>query len=309
MFEPLPHGHKQELLLLPHIHEVLQSHSRYTCMLQVLRITAAVLHSIVVGHFASVGDLFRLSAGGQQSIHAIFTPTATGKAEVLIACCTDSLSPPAGFSAVSHVKGVSVAYAVQHYRPATPLPLPSPLASLSALVTTGKAGHQPPVINTDAVLGSHTNDSSATQENRPQQAGSVRADFGDCSIGETKALLLSITNESPIAASVNLWLDTFQMDSPSATVSVAAALSQPYAMASSGSILPRSPTGHNSHVTQLSSAGGMSASWAQSPTPTLPLGSTAGAGGPFMGRKHTARRAGSRTGTERNSRENLVSPS
>ena len=277
--------------------------------MQVLCITAAISHSIVVVYIASIGDLFGLSAGGQQSIRAIFTPTAMGKAEVLIACCTDSVSPPAGFSAVSHVKGVSVAYAVQPYPPATPLPLPSSLASLSALVTTGKAGHQPPVIGTSAMLGSHTNDSSVTQENRPQQAGSVRADFGDCSIGETKVLLLSITNESPIAASVNLWLDTFQTDSPSATVSVAAALSQPYAMASSGSILPRSPTGHRSHVTQLSSANGMSASWAQSPTPALRLGSTAGAGGPFMGHKHTARRAGSQTGTKHNSRENLVSPS
>lgn len=280
-----------------------------------------------------------LSTGGQQSIRAIFTPTARGKAEVLVACCTDSMSPPAGFSAVSHVKGVSVAYTVQAYPPPTPLLLPSPLAALSACATTGNAGHQSPLLIPNAMLEAQTSDSNIHQEERSQQGKSVRADFGDCSIGQSRSLLLSITNESPIAASVSLWLDTFQADLPSAAATSAAAITQPY-VASSGSVFSRSPTGQRSHLPQLLSAGGTSASWGQSPslplnlgstavagglqslTPNLRLGSAAGAGGaqsptPSLrlgsaagpGGLHSAGRAGSRTGTKKGNKHNLVSPS
>ena len=287
-----------------------------------------------------------LSSGGQQSIDAIFTPTAMGQAEVLVACCTDSMSSPAGFSAVSHVKGVSVAYTVQPYPPATPLPPPPTLAALSDCATTiGNAGHQSAVLIPNAMLEAQTSDSNIHQEQRPHQGGSVRADFGDCGIGQSQSLLLSIANESPIAASVRLWLGTFQADPPSAAATSAAALTQPYAVASSGSVLPRSPTGQRSHLPQLLSAGGTSAKWGQSaslplslgstalaggaqsptpnlrfgsaagagepqrPTPSLRLGSTAGPGGSNMGYKHSARRAGSRTGTEHGNKHSLVSPS
>ena len=248
-----------------------------------------------------------------------------GRAEVLVACCTDSVSPPAGFSAVSHVKGVSVAYTVQPYPIPTPLLPPSPLASLSAHAKTGSVVRQSPKLIPDAVLESRVSDVS--QASRSQPGRSVRADFGDCSIGDSKSLLLSITNESPIAASVSLWLDTFQADLPSAAAVAAAALTQPYAMASSGLVFPRSPTGQRSHLSQLSSADGMSAYRGQSPAPTLTLGFTAGAGGAqsmtptlrlgptagsagsIKGLKHSARRAGFRTGTEHGNKQSLVSPS
>ena len=268
-----------------------------------------------------------LSAGSHQSIHAIFTPTAMGKAEVLVACCTASESSPAGFSAVSHVKGVSVTYTVQPYSLATPLP-PSPLASLAAHTTTGNAGHQSPVLLPDAMSESHDSDGNVNQDKRPQQTGSVRADFGDCSIGQSKSLLLRIFNESPIAASVNLWLDTFQADLPCAAATAGAALTQPYAMASSGSVIPKSPIGQRSHRTQVISAGDMSSSWGQtpigspmslgltasarggqSPSPALRLAPTPGLRGSIMGHEHSARRAGSRTGTERGNKQSLVSSS
>lgn len=290
---------------------------------------------MIVHNDAAVG----LSAGSQQSIHAIFTPTAMGKAEVLVACCTDSTSSLAGFSAVSHVRGVSVAYTVQPYLPTTPLPAPARLASLSAHAERGHAGHQSAGLVPDAMPES--GGGNVSQANRTQQGSSLRADFGDCSIGDTKSLLLSITNESPIAASVNLWLDTFQADLPGAATTAAAALTQPSVMASLGSLLPRSPTGQRSHLTQLSAAGGMSASRGQSPTPTLHLGSltnvggvraptatlrlrsaadatgvqgpshlgsTGGPGGSVKGNKHSARRAGSRQGTGHDNRQTLVSP-
>ena len=170
-----------------------------------------------------------LCAGSQQSIHAIFTPTAMGEADVLVACCTDSTASPAGFSAVSHVKGVSVAYTVQLYPSTTPLPPPAPLAALSAQAKTGSAGHEAPVLVPEPIP--EYGDGNVGQANRAQQGRSVKADFGDCSIGDTKSLLLSITNESPIAASVNLWLDTFQADLPDAVATAAAAITQPSVMA------------------------------------------------------------------------------
>lgn len=276
------------------------------------------------------------SAGGQQIVHAIFAPTAMGEAEVLVACCTDSLSSPAGFSAVSHVKGVSVTYTVQPYHPAIPLPPPAPLPALSAQAKTGNAGHQAPGLIPDAMPEYH--DDITSKANSTQQGRWVRADFGDCSIGDTKSLLLSITNESPIAASVNLWLDTFQADLPGAATTAAAAHTQPSVMASLGSLLPRSPTGQRANLTQLSAAGGLSASRGRSTTPALQLGSTANAGGlqgctptvrlgsaaaalgpshlgstagpvgSVKGSKHSARMAGSRLGTGHDNRQTLVSP-
>lgn len=247
-----------------------------------------------------------LTAGGQQIIHAIFTPTALGKAEVLIACCTDSVSPPAGFSAVSHVKGLSVAYTVQPYPPATPLPPQPPLALSSSHLATGKSGDQAPVLNTDAMVGVRVSANSVSQANRPHQGRPVTADFGHVGIGETKSLLLSICNDSPVAASVNLWLDTFQAGVVS-SAKAAAARTQPHAMASAGSLMPGSSTGQKSYLTGLSSPYGMSASWAQAHSPALPLGSTAGAGGQVEGHKHHARKAG-RGGTKHDSRQTLVSP-
>ena len=243
---------------------------------------------------------------------------------MLVACCTDSTSSPAGFSAVSHVKGVSVAYTVQPYSPTTPLATPPPLASLSARTTTGHTVHQSVLIS-DAVLESDTSDGTVVREKQFHLGGSVRADFGDCSIGQSTSLLLSITNESPIAASVNLWLDTFQADAPCAAAIAGAALTQPYVTADPGSVFSRSPTGQRSQLTQLVSAGGMSASWGQSPTlplslgstagaggnhsptPTVGLGSTAGPAGSTIGHKHSARRAGSRAGTEHSNKQSLVS--
>lgn len=264
----------------------------------------ASVHLFYLVSIADVEVMVALSAGAQQSIHAIFTPTALGKAEVLIACCTDSMSPPAGFSAVSHVKGLSVAYTVQPYPAAYPLPPQSTLPSLSAHLT-GDASDQAAVLNTDGMVGSPINDSSVKPVNStPQEAGSLRAEFGDISIGGTKSLLLSISNESPIAASVNLWLDTFQADLSAATP--ATPLTQPYTLASSGSLrMPGSPARQRLHLTGLGSAAGMSGGWAQTPTPSLPLGSTAGAGVQLKGHKHHARRAGSQG---HDSRQTLVSP-
>ncbi|KAL0048861.1 hypothetical protein WJX82_001204 [Trebouxia sp. C0006] len=54
-----------------------------------------------------------LEPGQQLPIQATFMPTAIGPAEALVACCTDGPNPPAGFSTVSHVRGLSITYNIQ----------------------------------------------------------------------------------------------------------------------------------------------------------------------------------------------------
>ena len=310
------------------------------------KLTCAFGLTEIIGEFDAIECMVRLdvcaagmSAGSQQNIRVVFTPTAMDKAEVLVACCTDSTSSVAGFSAVSHVKGVSVAYTVQPYPSTTPLLAPAPLASSSAQAKIGNADRQAPVQVPNAMPEYGFGD--VNEANRTQQGRSVRADFGDCSIGDTKSLLLSITNKFPIAASVNLWLDTFQADLPGAATTAAAAVTQPSVMTNVGSLLPRSPTGQRSHLTQLSTAGGISVSQGQSPSPTLHLGSAAHAGGvqgltptlhlgsaadatgmqgsshlgptagprgSVKGSRHSARRAGSHHGSRHDNRQTLVSP-
>ena len=235
-----------------------------------------------------------------------------GKAEALIACCTDSLIPPAGFSAVSHVKGLSVKYTVQPRPSANAPAAPSPAVSMSALARLGKAGNHQIAFGAEAVAEASIGQ-SAVAEGEEEMHRVVKADFGDCSIGDSKALLLSITNETPIAASVQLWLDTFQADLSGAAATAAAAGTKPHDMAVSRPILPYSSSGHPPQLTLPSLTAGMSAMGAQWSTPTLPMGSLTGAGvslggsGAHMGHKQHARRAGSVLGATHKTKHTVVS--
>ena len=181
---------------------------------------------------------------------------------------------------------------------------------MSAHAKLGNASNQLTASDTDAE--SSISQSAVAKEEGAKQGGAVRADFGDCIIGDSKALLLSITNETPIAASVQLWLDTFQADLSGASATAAALGTKPYDMAASGPILPYSSSGHLPQTALPSMTAGMSAVGAQGLTPTLPLGSLAGAEaslgglGAHMGHKQHARRAGSMLGGTHKTKHTVV---
>lgn len=118
-------------------------------------------------------------------------PAVAGQAEVLAACCTSDSSAPVGFSTTAQVRGLAVTYAIQPALPSNPL-LPSqgtPSAALGAVSNAAGSGHSPLI-----------------------------ADFASCNIGQSRSLLLVVQNQTPLAASVSLWLETFQADLSSATV-------------------------------------------------------------------------------------------
>ncbi len=206
-----------------------------------------------------------LSAGQQLPIQATFTPTAIGPAEALVACCTDGPNPPASFSTVSHVRGLFVTYNIQ----TAPL-----LNSLSPHVSPGRPIDRTGIVSdasASAVFNDTQTDSAAE---KPMSGGmrglkhrqAVRADFGECSIGETKSLLLTITNETPIEASVSLWLNTFQATDLSVTAKAAVA-------SSSDSFLPGKLAGSRSHAVLPSLTPGKAGNRSQNSIPSLTLSS------------------------------------
>ncbi len=156
-----------------------------------------------------------LSAGQQLPIQATFTPTAIGPAEALVACCTPGPNPPAGFSTVSHVRGLSVTYNIQTAPFLDPLLPPlSPGRPIDGTDTVSDSRQQADA-STSAVLSDTQTYPAADMPTSGGKPGlkhrqAVRADFGECSIGETKSLLLTVSNETLIEASVSLWLNTFQ---------------------------------------------------------------------------------------------------
>lgn len=104
---------------------------------------------------------------------------------------------PAGFSAVAQVKSLAVTYSVQ---PA-PLLTSIQMESLPLASSTLQSGDQ-----VDAQFTS-------------KAQAAVLADFGTCNIGQTKTLMLIVQNQTPLAASVTLWLGTFQAEPLSTTAS------------------------------------------------------------------------------------------
>lgn len=210
-----------------------------------------------------------LSAGQQLPIQATFTPTAIGPAEALVACCTDGPNPPAGFSTVSHVRGLSATYNIQTAPLLDPLsPHVSPDRPIDRIGTISDSCQQ---ADASAALSDTQTDPAAEM---PTSGGkralkhrqAVRADFGGCSIGETKSLLLTITNETPIEASVSLWLNTFQAADLSVTANAAVA-------SSSDSFQPGKLAGSRSHAVLPSLTPGKAGSRSQNSIPSLTLSS------------------------------------
>ena len=228
--------------------------------------------------------------GGEQQIQATFTPTAIGKAEALIACCTDSVTPPAGFSAVSHVEGLSVTYTVQPYPAANPQIGPTVPLLISALAAKGDFDSQTTHHTTAANFESCISHQANAQGRQQSQAGLLKADFGDCRIGDSKSLQLVISNDTPIAAPVRLWLDTFQARPADAA---APAMSQPYVMAESGPVLLGLTSGISSQLVLPSLTAGAVTKAGPGVIPNMSLGSTGGSVLAPAGHKHHNRRAGS----------------
>ncbi len=212
-----------------------------------------------------------MSAGQQLPIQATFTPTATGPAEALVACCTDGPNPPAGFSTVSHVRGLSVTYNIQTVPLLDPLsPNVSPRRPIDRTGTISDSRLQADA-SASTVLSDTGTDPAAEMPTSGGKQGlrhrqAVRADYGECSIGETKLLLLTITNETPIEASVSLWLNTFQAADLSVTANAAVS-------SSSDSFLPGKLAGSRSHAVLPSLTPGKAGSRSQNSIPSLTLSS------------------------------------
>ena len=246
-----------------------------------------------------------LSVGAQLPIQATFTPSATGKAEALIACCTVGPNPPAGFSAVSHVKGLSVSYALHAAPTLTPLSKPStPMATSAAAALVCVSGRQ-----LDASTSAQTEAADfSDHDSMGRLSGkAVQADFGECDIGKTKSLLLTIANDTPIAASVNLWLDTFQTDLPMHATGAVFGASRSAAV--SADPLLGGMTGSRSHVNLPSLTAGTSGA-DPSQNATAPTSGMLSADGTMTVSWHKgyARRAGSQAGLSRKRRQSVVRP-
>ena len=197
-----------------------------------------------------------MHAGEQLPVQATFTPTAVGRAETLVACCTAGSNPPAGFGAVSHVKGLAVSYAIQQLPLMTPLPDP--------------ANHQAPAASGQPPSDSQT-DIGIVQDQSVESAMQipVKADFGLCNIGQSKSLVLTITNQTLIAAPVRLWLDTFQTNQHLSTSMVASHQSLSTTAAAVSATLPLpEQSGPGSAV-----ANSLSVTSASLPLPEKPAGS------------------------------------
>ena len=251
-----------------------------------------------------------LSAGQQLPIQATFMSTAIGPAEALLACCTARPNPPAGFSAVSHVRGLSVTYNIQ----TAPLPDPlSPFVSPSRLINRMNIvsdSRQQADASTSAVLTDTQTDPASEKPTSGSKQGlkrrqAVRADFEECSIGETKFLLLTVTNETPIEASVSLWLNTFQAADLSVTANAAVA-------SSSDSFLPGKLAGSRSHAVLPSLTPGKAGSRSQNSIPSLTLSSpirgmvSAGSHASPRGHKGTAGKSASPAGLSHKSQHAMV---
>ncbi|DBA92123.1 TPA: hypothetical protein ACH3X1_015848 [Trebouxia sp. C0004] len=212
-----------------------------------------------------------LEPGGQLPIQAIFTPTAIGPAEALTACCTAGPTPPAGFSTVSHVRGLSVTYNIQtapNLDPLSPHVSPGRPIDRTDIVSYS---HQQADASMSAVLSDTQTDPAAEKPTSGGKQGlksrqAVRADFGECSIGETKRLLLTVTNETPVEASVSLWLNTFQAADISGTANAAITSSH-------DSFLPGKLAGSWSHAVLPSLTPGKAGNRSQNSIPSLTLSS------------------------------------
>ena len=142
----------------------------------------------------------------------------------------------------------------------------------------------------------------------------VRADFGECSIGDTKSVLLTISNETPIAGSVIMWLDTFQADLSTMATEANAALS---ASKSAAPISPNFASGmaasSRSHALLPSLTAGKAGSPAQngalSLTLSSPVSGMASTSGhtSHRGHKAIAGRIASLAGCSLKGRQTLVS--
>ena len=146
--------------------------------------------------------------GAQQTMRATFTPTAIGQAEALAACFTADPCPPVGFSTVAQVRGLAVTYTIQ------PAPADTPPQNVPQLLQSTTAGFPTDAAVTAAEAASIISNRGGSKE--------VLADFGSCNIGQSRSLLLLVHNPTPLAASVSLWLETFQADLPSTTTGYAA---------------------------------------------------------------------------------------
>lgn len=144
-------------------------------------------------------------------------PSAIGQTEMLVACLTGAASPPVGFSTVAQVRGLAVTYIVQPT--SAPLPqstLPAPLGSPQAA----------PEDSANASEGSSITTSRVSK--------ALLADFGSCNIGQTRRLLLVVQNQTPLAASVTLWLGMFQAARPSASAQTGYATASNAALTTAG---------------------------------------------------------------------------
>ena len=251
-----------------------------------------------------------LSAGQQLPIQASFTPTAVGPAEALVACCTAEPSPPAGFSTVSHVRGLSVTYDTQTAPLWDPLSPPvSPGRPIDRIGTVSDSC-QPADASSSAVLSDTQTDPAAEKPTSGGKQGlkhrqAVRADFGECSIGETKSLLLTVTNETPIEASVSLWLNTFQAADLPVTANAAVATS-------GDSFRPGKLAGCRSRAVLPSLTPGKAGSRSRSSIPSLILSSptrgmvSTGSHASPRGHKGTAGKPASPAGLSHNSQHAMV---
>lgn len=248
-----------------------------------------------------------LSAGQQLPIQATFMPTAIGPAEALVACCTDGPNPPAGFSTVSHVRGLSITYNIQTAPLMDPL---FPHIGPGKPMDIGSDSRQQADASMSAVLSDTQTDPAAKKPTSGGKRGlkhrhAVRADFGECSIGETKSLLLTVTNETPIEASVSLWLNTFQAADLSVTANAAVA-------SSSDSLLPGKLAGSRSHGVLPSLTPGKAGSRSQNSIPSLTLSSpirgmvSMGNHASLRGHKGTAGRTASPAGLSHRSQHAMV---
>ncbi len=139
-----------------------------------------------------------------------------------------------------------------------------------------------------------------------KHATALKADFGECSIGGSKIILMTITNDTPIAASVVLWLDTFQAD---ALRNASATATAPFAASCTGTasaaLLHGKLAGGRSHATLPSLTAGTSGKNHQNDMTGLTLGSAvSGVASSFVGKTYPRSHKG--LGLSHKSRPSLV---
>lgn len=209
---------------------------------------------------------------------------------------------------MSHVQGLSVTYNIQPGPLLSPGPPPlDPTRPTATAVASTSA--VPSDIDTQPAAGSTRYGDKRGLKHRQ----AVRADFGECSIGDTKSLLLTISNETPIAGSVIMWLDTFQADLPTMAPVAMASLS---ASKSAAPISPNYASGmaasSRSHALLPSLTAGKAGSPAQngalSLTLSSPVSGMASMSGhtSHRGHKAIAHRTASLAGSSLKGRQTLV---